>query len=106
MLRVILEVIPDNVAKDKRRGRIVRVIDIKEDGSGSYDYGNYKSRWGYSLEKMPGDEGWRKKQVLGMPYKEFRFERLLHQALGAYLKDLDEGTIMKNRYGDKSASTD
>jgi hypothetical protein len=90
MLRVTLEIIPDE--KDMRKtGTIVRIIDIKEDGSGTWQYGNYKTQF----YNTPGSKNtqWRYKQVVGLPYKGYSHEKLLYLALEPYLKDLENGTL-------------
>ena len=99
MLRAILEIVPDETPNTRRPGRVLRVIDIKEDGSGSYDFGNYKSKFSPSLDRLADTEGWRLKQVMGLPYKDFRHERLLMLAIKAYLDDLDNGNVKRYRYG-------
>jgi hypothetical protein len=93
MLRVTLEIIPDE-NEYKKFGTIVRYIDIKEDGSGSYLEGNYKTRF----YKTPTTKGqWRFKQVVGMKYKGFLHERLLCEALKPWIHDMENGLIEKTR---------
>lgn len=87
MLRVTIELLPDNNQLEKNFGKpkLLKVIDIKEDGTGSFWYGNYKSRFYDTL----GTEhaAWRRHQVSRMLYKDYYPELLLYLILKNWITD-------------------
>lgn len=97
MLRLTVELIPDGCERVKH-GSLVRIIDIKEDGTGSYTHGNYKTRF-YNTHYNPAHPGakWRQKQVVNFPYKGYFHEALILEALKPYVDDVINGTVEKTK---------
>lgn len=89
----MVEIIPDGNERVKT-GSLVRIIDIKEDGTGSYLHGNYKSRF-YNHFYNPAHPApkWRNKQVLGMPYKGYFHEKLISEVFKKYVVDAENGNL-------------
>jgi hypothetical protein len=90
VLRVTIQLIPDHSWNEPNFKPItLKIMDIKEDGSGSAFEGNYKSRV-YENPRAAND--WRQKQVLNVPYKEYFPELLVYLALQPWVYDVFRGT--------------
>jgi hypothetical protein len=87
MLRVTIENVIDWRRHDRSPPKVLRVIEIKEDDSGSWFDSNYKTRFLDSNRTNRLHVEWREKQVLGLRHDEYTPEKLLYLALRAYLKD-------------------
>lgn len=93
MLRCTIELLPD--IKDGTKGTIIKVIDIKEDGTGSYLEGNYKMQV-YNTPGAHDDSDWIPKVVRGMQYHRFKHTKLLQRALETYNVLMDRGLIISS----------
>jgi len=89
--------IPDGCERVKT-GSLVRIIDIKEDGTGSYTHGNYKSRF-YNHYYNPAHPApkWRKQQVMEMPYKGYFHEKLISEVFKKYVEDVENETVEETK---------
>lgn len=84
MLRITVEVLPDHMRWNKNSGRIIRIIDIKEQDGGSYLEGSYKTKF----YKTPGALiNWKFDQVNNVKKKEYCPERLIRDAIDKWLND-------------------
>jgi len=93
MLRLTVELIPDGCERVKR-GSLVRIIDIKEDGTGSWSHGNYKSRfYNHFYNPAHPQPKWRQKQVLNFPYKGYYHEKLILEVFKRYVEDYENDNV-------------
>lgn len=91
MLRVTIELFPDSQKmNEKPKGIVLKYIDIKEDGTGTAFWGNYKSKF-YTQLSAAKTRPWRQKQVSRMLYKDYYPELLLYLVLKNWIKDVNNG---------------
>jgi len=93
MLRVKIELVPDNQLLERNvKPVLLKIIDIKEDGTGNAFWGNYKTRF-YDTERAEQSTIWRQKQVSRMLYKDYYPILLLYLALKNYITDMRQETV-------------
>jgi hypothetical protein len=94
MLRITLEYLPDREPKYRHKtpGKVIRVIYVKNQLTGSWSHGDYKCL--YDASPNVRSDTWMFNQVENVPYKGFRWERLASFALNKLVDNIENRSIV------------
>lgn len=95
MLRCVIEIIPDTKER-KKRGTVIKVIDVKNDYSGSWQVADYKMQV-YNNLGCADDSNWIQKVVTGVKYKEYDHLTVFYNALKRFIELREKGEVRKER---------
>lgn len=84
MLRVTIEVVPDNNQLDKSKPIFLRQFEIKEETTSTPFIANYKTR---TIERMGASKLWKRRQVINFERKDYFPELLVYLALEPHIRD-------------------
>lgn len=98
MLRITLEFLPDREPKYRQKtpGKVIRVIYVKNQETGSWSHGDYKCL--YDVSPLSRREVWSFHQIKGVPYKGFRWERLASLALNRLVYNIENRELKASEF--------